>query len=222
MSYTKGNLITTSAAAQGWNHYYYDADSASDAMATVTAAGYFNNVDDGLGIGADDLITVKASDFTAILKVTGVSSGSVSTIFLSQPNQPIAAGSSLSVTKAEHDGRIILLDTAAGSTITLPAAEGLGTHFTFIVSVTCASNAHVINVTGDDEFVGHAMQVQVSNDTEAQYPSLVADNFDGISMNGTTTGGIIGDWIECVDILTDHWAVKINSNASGTVATPIS
>jgi hypothetical protein len=51
---------------------------------------------------------------------------------------------------------------------------------------------------------------------------LVADNFDGISMNGTTTGGIIGDWIECVDILTDHWAVKINSNASGTVATPIS
>ena len=212
MSYTKGNLITTSAAAQGWNHYYYDADSASDAMATVTTAGYFNNVDDGLGIGADDLITVKASDYTAILKVTGVSSGSVSTIFLSQPNEPIAAG----------DGRIILLDTAAGSTITLPAATGLGTHFTFIVSVTCTSNAHVINVTGDDEFVGHAMQVQVSNDTEAQYPSLVADNFDGISMNGTTTGGIIGDWIECVDILTDHWAVKINSNASGTVATPIS
>ncbi len=222
MAFTAGNLTTMSNAATGWNHYYYDANEASDAMATVNTAGYFNNTDDIMSMNVDDLITVKATDYTAVLKVT-VASGSITTITMAQPNEPIAAGSTITLSKAEHDGRIILFDTAGGSVITLPAATGLGTHFTCIVSVTVTSATHQIVTDSDsDEFIGHVYQVDSdTSDAIAAYPGIAADNFDVISMNGTTTGGLLGDWIELVDVSTGNWAIKMFTNGNGTVATPI-
>ena len=222
MAYTAGNLITTSNAASAWNHYFYDA--GSDSMATVNTAGYFNNTDDNLDIRVDDLITVKADDYTAVLKVSAVSSGSITTLFMVQPTGPIAGGATLTVSQALHDNRIILLDDLAGTAVSLPAATGTGMNLTFIVSVMPTRSAHTIATDSDsDEFVGHTYQVDTdTSDTLAAYPAIAADNFDTISMNGTTTGGLIGDWIELVDILTGNWAVRINTNANGTVATPIS
>jgi len=221
MAFVNNNLTTMSNAASSWNHYFYD--SGSDTMATVNTAGYFNNTDDHLNMAVDDLITVKASDYTAILKVTAVSSGSVTTMFLAQPNEPVSAGSTLTVTKALHDGRVILLDQADGSVCTLPAATGLGSRYTFIVSVTVTSNVHSIATDSDsDEFVGHTYQVDTdTSDAIAAYPGIASDNFDLISMNGTTTGGLIGDWIEVIDISTGNWAVRMFTNGNGTVATPI-
>jgi len=137
----------------------------------------------------------------------------------------VAAGGTLSVTEALHDGKVILLDTAAGSVCDLPAATGSGAKFTFIVSVARTSNSHIVRVaaSSDDEFVGTMIQTDTdSSDALASYPALDADGFDTITLDATDGGVDVGDWIEVVDIKAATWAVKGHVNGSGTVGTPFS
>lgn len=134
----------------------------------------------------------------------------------------VSAGNTLTLTQAAHDGKTIALDQADGSALTLPAATGTGTRFRVVVSVTVTSNAHSISCAGTDEFVGVIYQVDTdTSDAIVAYPALAADDFDVISMNGTTTGGLIGDWFELEDVASGSWALLGYSNANGTVATPI-
>lgn len=76
MAYTAGSLHLR-AGAPGDLMYKYDA--GSDTMATVVAAGYFNNTDDNLNLTVDDLIFCDCTDGSLILKVSAISSGSVTT-----------------------------------------------------------------------------------------------------------------------------------------------
>jgi hypothetical protein len=78
MAYTSGNLHLM-AGAPGDLSYTYDA--ASDAMATVAASGYFNNTDDNLNLTADDRIWCQCADGNMWLRVSAVSSGTVTTQF---------------------------------------------------------------------------------------------------------------------------------------------
>ena len=65
-----------------------------------------------------------------------------------------AAGSARTLVHADSN-KIIQLDTAAGSTVTLPAALGTGDVFEFIVSVLATSNNHIIKVANAyDDLVG--------------------------------------------------------------------
>ena len=82
MAYTAGNLALVTEGAVGNLIYYYDAGS-SDTMATVAASGYFNNTDDDLNLVVDDLIFCQCSDGDIWLKVSAVSSGSVTTQMVS-------------------------------------------------------------------------------------------------------------------------------------------
>lgn len=127
-------------------------------------------------------------------------------------------GTSLAVTEAAHDGKIILLDhAAAASTCTLPAATGSGARFHFKVKAVNTNN-HLIKVTGDDVMNG---QVDIlDNDANALTAYSASGTDDTITLNGTTTGGQIGDWIELVDIAADTWAVtgKLVCPAGSNVA----
>ena len=222
MAFAKANLYNVSGLPPGFATYTYKSDT--DVRATVETAGYFNNSDDDLNLAVDDEIVVIGDQGGYTTVVTAVSSGSVTTVAKrSGTPAPVAAGSTLTVTRAEHDGKVILLDTATGSVVTLPAATGTGMKLTFIVSVTVTSNVHAINCDGTDEFIGHAYQTDTdSSDALVSYPQVAADDFDGISMNGTTTGGLIGDRIELIDIAAGSWACLLFTNGNGTVATPIS
>lgn len=135
---------------------------------------------------------------------------------------PVAAGSAITLAETSHDGRTILLDTAAGSVVTLPAATGSGMRVRILVSVAPTSNNHRVLCAGTDEFAGVVYQVDTdSSDALVAYPALAADNFDTLTLNGTTTGGRIGDWIEVEDVASGVWALVGHTNASGTVATPL-
>ncbi|MHC5112436.1 MAG: hypothetical protein ACYTHJ_21465 [Planctomycetota bacterium] len=135
----------------------------------------------------------------------------------------VSGGASLTLTAAAHDGKIIALDAASGTAITLPAATGTGAKFTLIVTATVTSNTSTIACAGTDEFHGVVYQVDTdTSDTVAAYPALAADNFDVITMDGTTTGGLSGDRYEVVDIASGVWSLQGWQNASGTVATPLS
>ncbi len=133
----------------------------------------------------------------------------------------IAAGSTLAVTVAAHDGKIILLDTLAGSVCTLPAATGTGARFKFVVSVLATSNSHIVKVTTTDIMVGTINSV--ADDADATRGWITAATSDTITLNRTTTGSVTrGEWVECVDLLSGVWAVSGMTTSTGTEATPFS
>lgn len=135
----------------------------------------------------------------------------------------IAAGSTLAVTVAAHDGKTICLDTASGSVVTLPTAAGTGAKFRFLVSVTATSNSHKIQAgAAADIFYGSLTSIDTDTaDATLAWAAQVADAFDTITFNRGTTGlAEIGDWVQLEDIGTNKWMVTGVFKASGTVATP--
>lgn len=85
---------------------------------------------------------INAEGFTAGSEgFTGNLTGNVTGVVTGAGTQ--AAGSALTVTAAMA-GKIIQLDTAAGSTCTLPAASGSGRTWRFAVTVLATSNSHKI------------------------------------------------------------------------------
>jgi hypothetical protein len=137
----------------------------------------------------------------------------------------VAAGATLSATAALHGERTVLLDTAAGSVVTLPAASGSGVRFRFLVSVIATSNSHKIQVANaSDTMTG--MVMAVSDDAGFPVKGYTADataGADTITLNRSTTGSTVkGEWVEVEDYAANKWAVKGMIAATGTEATPFS
>jgi hypothetical protein len=134
----------------------------------------------------------------------------------------VAAGSALTVTEALHDGKTILLDTAAGSTCTLPASSGSGAIYRFVISTIATSNSHKIQVANSTDVM--AGVIIEANDTDASSSTWeTAATSDTITLNRTTTGSTIkGEWVELQDIAAGFWAVRGVIAGTGTEATPFS
>lgn len=112
-----------------------------------------------------------------------------------------------SITAALHGYRTGLM-TGTGSSLaqTLPAASGTGVIFKFMVGAVNTSN-HVIKVANSsDTMFGQIDILDVDSNALTAYPAMSTD--DTITLNGTTTGGQIGDWIEVQDIATNKWHVR--------------
>lgn len=132
------------------------------------------------------------------------------------------------VTAAVNAGRINLLGEVGGNalvTLTLPEATGSGNIYRFIVSVLNTSS-YVIK-TADATNAGFVGSVNLlDHDASAQTAFFGAVNgaSDILTLNGTTTGGQVGDWVEIVDILADRWAIRgqLQCPAGSNVATPFS
>ena len=126
--------------------------------------------------------------------------------------------------KDTETGSTCLFDRAAGVVYTLPAACPIGTEFEFVTTVTITSNAaKVITGAATELLVGGI----VNSDTDTsnatlQWPALVGSSYIAVSMNGSTTGGIIGDRIKFTKVTTTKWSVVGNTMGTGTVATPFS
>lgn len=132
--------------------------------------------------------------------------------------QTTAAGSTLTASKTTHAGRLILLDTVSGSVVTLPASTGSGDRYSFVVTGTLSSNSHIIKVANaSDTMSGYG---NVRSATGVGFFTVTAS--DTITMNGTTTGGVIGSYVEIRDVATNVWEVRANLVGSGTAATPFS
>ena len=136
----------------------------------------------------------------------------------------ISEGTATRTLREEESGAVCLFDRAAGVVYTLPAACAVGTEFTFVTAVTITSNAAKVITGAATELVVGAI---VNTDTDTanatlQFPSVVGSSNIAVSMNGTTTGGIIGDVIRFVKVTTTKWSVSGHTLGTGTVATPFS
>ncbi len=121
----------------------------------------------------------------------------------------------------DHSDKPVVLDRAAGITATLPASTGSGARFEIIVGTTVTSNTSVVKVANaTDVFAGRVIQSADTGNTVVVYDTAATD--DTITMNGSTTGGLIGDRIVLVDMKPGFWALEMFSSATGTEATPLS
>jgi len=136
----------------------------------------------------------------------------------------VAAGSTLAATEALHDGKIVLLDTAAGSVVTLPAASGSGAVFRFLVSTTATSNSHIVKVANSSDFMtGFIDILDLDGTTISSYKGDGSAD-DTVTMNRTTTGGFIGDYVEAIDMKANLWHIrgKLTCAAGSNPADPLS
>lgn len=134
----------------------------------------------------------------------------------------LAAGATKTLTAAD-DGKTVLLDTAAGSVVTLPAASGSGNHFRFQVKTTATSNSHKIQVANGTDII-QGVILELSDDAGAVAKGWEAGaSDDTITLNRGTTGTAkVGHFIEIEDIASGVFAVHGTMAASGTEATPFS
>lgn len=119
----------------------------------------------------------------------------------------VAAGATLSITEALHEGKTIALDTAAGSVVTLPAPT-VGARLRFLVTVKPTTNFHQIKVAAATDFMAGSVNI-LDADAAAQ-TAYIADGVadDNIQLNGTTKGGQVGDWVELEGISATQWAIR--------------
>lgn len=118
-------------------------------------------------------------------------------------------------------GKVTTINAAAGLTATLPAATGSGAEYRFFIGTTVTSNNVIIQVANaNDTMSGVAILGQDAGDTIVLFET--ASTTDTITLNGSTKGGILGDFIQLIDVAANKWYVKVVGSATGTEATPFS
>ena len=133
------------------------------------------------------------------------------------------AGSTLTVVPDLHQGATIYLNTAAGSTVTLPAATGSGVEYTFMVSALATSNSHKVQVANaTDTMAGVA--IVVDTDTAGTVTAFAtAATSDTITLNRSTTGSVtLGEFVQVKDLAANKWAVYCVLSNTSNGATPFS
>jgi hypothetical protein len=129
------------------------------------------------------------------------------------------------ITIVEHAGRTLLLGEVGGNalvTLTLPAATGSGAVYKMIVSVTNTSNYKIQVANASDTIDGIMLYLDEDGTAVTAFPTVAAS--DTITLNGGTTGGIVGDYLELIDIATNQYHVRgvMRVAAGANPATPFS
>jgi hypothetical protein len=160
-------------------------------------------------------------------------------IYQQGPASVVEITTSTTLSPEAHGGRIISVggSLAAALTLTLPAINistnpvtsgpgqdpntinNEGVVYTIWVPTTISTSSLKIGTDGTDKFVGSL--ISVDTDTSGAVVGFTAGaTNDFINLNGTTTGGVAGTWIQIVAIAANKYMVNGMLNGTGTVATP--
>lgn len=137
-------------------------------------------------------------------------------------NLASACGSARTLTHLDA-GKLILLDTGAGSTVTLPPATGTQDVFEFATYTLATSNAHVVQVANaTDVMSGGILMVDNADGTCTPFGCVAAS--DTLTLNRTSTGSIKvgGDHFWMQDVKAGFWMVWGVCTGTGSEATPFS
>jgi hypothetical protein len=155
------------------------------------------------------------------------------------PATTVEVTSSVTLSPDTYAGRFISVGgtLASNVVITLPAintsanpttsgpgqdpstANNEGVTYTIWVPTTIATSSVKIGTNGTDKFVGSL--ISVDTDTSGAVVGFTAGaSNDFINLNGGTTGGVAGTWIQIVAIAANKYMVTGVILGTGTVATP--
>jgi hypothetical protein len=161
-------------------------------------------------------------------------------IYQQGPAAVVEITSSTTLNPVDHGGRIISVggSLAAALTLTLPTinvstnpitsgpgqdpntANNEGVVYTIWVPTTISTSSLKIGTDGTDKYVGSITMNDVDADGAALVGFFAAAANDFINLNGTTTGGVAGSWIQIVAIAANKYMVNGTVLGTGTVATP--
>lgn len=120
---------------------------------------------------------------------------------------------------ANESGSLCTFERAAGVVYTLPTAK-VGTYFDFMVMTTITSNsAKIITGAGTEFLIGG--YTNVDTDTANAVAAFTGNGSThvAVTMNGTTTGGILGTRLRFTCLSSTRWMVEGFVQGSGVVAT---
>jgi len=155
------------------------------------------------------------------------------------PGNVVTLSTSTSLTVAAHAGRIIKVGgtLAADVTLTLPTINvqanpsssgpasdpnnpnNQGAVFTFWIDVTIATSSLKIGTNGTDKYVGYVLSID-SDTSGAMAGFIPAAANDFINLNGGTTGGVAGTWLQVTALDTAEYVVNGVIVCTGAPATP--
>lgn len=134
---------------------------------------------------------------------------------------PFLIGSTnITLTHSAYAGRTGVFNAAAGAVVTLPRAMGMGGKFRFVCSILITGNAKIQVGNTDDVMQGPAFGLQDGGDTVEGWECAAGS--DTFNMNGSTQGGLKGDWVEFEDVAVGMYAIHCGITQTGTQATPFS
>jgi hypothetical protein len=121
------------------------------------------------------------------------------------PNDPLLLTTATTL-KDLDSFRMTVWNSATGFTITLPKSTGSGKYYPFGVGKTVTSGNHVA-VTASGDFIAGNIAGGVTNST---FKTFVANGTSNttVTLNGSTQGGFIGDFIAFWDFLSGVWLVQ--------------
>ncbi len=158
--------------------------------------------------------------------------------FSTGPGNVVDADSSVSLTIADHAGRIVHNDAAGAVTYTLPATNAnsdsavagpgadlnnlsnVGATIEIFASVTKTGDMVIQAANATDVMVGSAVFIDDSSDNVVGFET--ASTSDTITLNGSTKGGVTFSKIVCTVLASGKWKVDVTSGCTGTPATPFS
>lgn len=134
---------------------------------------------------------------------------------------PIALASDITVDD-RHAETLLVLNSASGLTVTLPAASGSGRKFTFLVGTTVTSNNDIIQVANSTDVMAGQCNMASDDASDVTKAFETTSTSDTITMNGSTKAGIKGDYIILTDAASGLWQVQMFCQGTDTEATPFS
>jgi len=160
-------------------------------------------------------------------------------IYQQGPATVVEVTASTTLDPVAHAGRIISVggSLAANVVLTLPSINvstnsitsgpgqdpntlnNEGVVYTIWVPTTISTSSLKIGTDGTDKFVGSVISVDTDS-SGAVVGFTAASTNDFINLNGTTTGGVAGTWIQIVAIAANKYMVTGSVLGSGSVATP--
>lgn len=136
---------------------------------------------------------------------------------MAYPFAPISLSASVTLDRDTHaNGPVLVLSSASGLDVTMPASSGKGDEYFFFVGTSVTSSVAKIAAAGTDVIAGIA---DVVTDIGGVVVPTSATS-DYVTMNGGTTGGIKGSWVKLVDVASGTWSVTARLISTGAEATP--
>ena len=149
------------------------------------------------------------------------------------PKAVVSLTATATLTVAAHAGRTLICNAASGK-FTLPTItsgsssavagandynvlSNLGCTYLFWVETLAVDMD--IKTDGTDKFFG-AVYTGIDSEESGESFAANASSNDVMTMNGTTTGGIVGSWVEFTALASAKYFVRGSLIGSGSVATP--
>lgn len=219
-----GKKIQNVAAAVGDNDVVIK--SQLDTAINSTLEGNDNAfIGNNTHTGTETFYNTNGVTTNVVTERTAGAGTSIKTPVLAVTGATLTSATTPAIT-ALTSGTTYTLSKVDGITVTLPAcsATNVGLTYKFAIITSVTSVGYIINTTGSDVFVGGILvriaDLQADPSQDSLFGASTANKT--ITLSATTTGGLVGGYVEVTCVSATQWHVNGLCLGTGNIATPFS